>query len=1057
MEYDYDGLVDRDLVDQCDEIRTIANKKWLSPAHVSLSHLDRIKAKVYNFGLNDIKDLKATNIRERSPQTDPPLSTFSQQNAWGSNHSIPELIKQHSEAQHKRPGSAKPVAARTRPPSGRKSRPQSAKEQKPPLQPGERRAFGILGAKYDPADRPPNGVIFHSATMGWVGPPAGLKYPEKQTEGSKLGYYAASNTTPSAANGISLPDAEENFPRPPQASPISMDGTESESEKELVQERPKKVFEVYLSNIGYEEESRADFYEDHGKDDENLSPVVDEHPSHSPVLLRKPAPDAIHLSLPNMSDWNESYIEPDTERLLREAETLARTLDEKEQARKKNADLSSPKSNDKPEKLNEMEKTLRKNIHSQESSEKIFPKTDSTIKMNPSHPCLVEVESHMSSLQDQEKNGVPKNQNFSEAKKFPKSTEKAAVKFSDDKNMTFSITPRNIGRKVAELSTKSNKSSRSWSSPNIEYLVDAFSASKVTISSQDVCRRPPSGRQVKSSASQQKLETVNNDKTDSFFSDSSSDQLYPEKSVFDSQSPLKSTSAISGESRNDARKVENVPSCTRNHLKYTRPKSPNRPTTPITTVSVDYGPESEREEKPRKKKVSKDIVTMVQQISLSDDEGEVDLLPGNDGSSNENFSKEDGSTILHTVCKSKREKNYYEIARLGNHTVKDKDKAVKEDFSHLFKTTKTIEFDELKPKEVVVKSVIDGLLSGGKEKEKFMADSEERQERNRYRLQSAKVTQRPPGVPHLNLNHPPRPASQQSSVTMTTNKTHQPQEDNKKANTKKVLTRPSSAPVYGRKSRSSGGKVKENKNAEKSEAVVEMSQAEREKVIDNLLERTRTLLENKTDEITSETTEKPVLVKKERPMSAVSSVKRSKDTRRIKSAGPRRPDSCSHNDKYYSAYARTTPKSKSSGKRKIIWTEPCYINTKSSLNDEDDTEEYEECLELQRRLAEKGVDIAAETLERALYPPSGKSKYYDITASLPRSSSLTLLNHPRHWLPEEHKKLKAAEKALARANEIMHLQKRAEARKAKLKEMGVDKKKKKTKGKKKLKRSNSFG
>ncbi|KAL3871197.1 hypothetical protein ACJMK2_039213 [Sinanodonta woodiana] len=1001
MEYDYDSLVDRDRVDQCEEIRTIANKKWLSPAQVSLNHLDRIKAKVYNFSLTDVKDLKATNIRERSPLTDPPLSTFSQQNAWGSNHSIPELIKQHSEAQHKRPGSAKYAAAKTKLPSSRKPRPQSAKEQKPPLLPGERRTFGILGAKYDPADRPSNGVIFHSATMGWVGPPAGLKYPEKQIEGSNIGYHAASSTSPSTVpNGIFLPDAKENLPRPPQASPISMDG--SDSEKELEQDRPKKVFEIYLSNIGYENENNANLYEADGEVDEELSPFVDEHLTHSPVLLRKPTPDAIHLSLPHMSDWNESETEPDTERLLREAETLARTLDKKEQARKKNADFNSPKSKDKPENLNEIEKELRKNVHTQESSEKILSKTDSAIKMNPSHPCLVEMESYMSFLQDPDKTGVSENHNFSVAKKFSKSTEKAAVKFSEDKNMTFAITPRNIGRKVAELSTMSSKSSRSWSSPNTEYLVDAFSASKITISSQDVSRRPPSGRQVKSSTSQQNLETVSNDKTDSFISNSSSDQIYPEKSVFDSQITLKSTFAIAGESRNETRKAEKVPTCTRNHLKNARPKSPNRPTTPITTVSVDYGLESERDEKPRKKKASKDVVTMVQQISLSDDEVEGVLLSDSDDSSDENFSKEDGSANLHTVCKSKPEKNYYEIARLANYTVKDKDKAVTEDFSHLLKTTKTLEFDELKPKEIVVKSVIDGLLSGGKEKEKFMADSKERQEKNKYRLQSAKVTQQPPGVPHLNLNQPPRPASQQSSVTMTTNKTHQPQEDNKKTVTKKVLTRPSSAPVNGRKSRP--GKVKENKTVEKSknEAVAEMSQAEREKVIDNLLERTRTLLENKTDEVPSKSvTEKPTQVKKERPMSAVNSVK------------------------------RTSPKSKSSGKRKIIWTEPCYINTKSSLNDEDDTEEYEECLELQRQLAEKGVNIAAKTLER-------------------------LLSHPRHWLPEEHKKIKAAEKALARANEIMYLQKRAEARKAKLKEMGADKKKK-TNGKKKVKRSNSFG
>ncbi|KAH3778168.1 hypothetical protein DPMN_179621 [Dreissena polymorpha] len=81
---------------------------------------------------------------------------------------------------------------------------------------------------------------------------------------------------------------------------------------------------------------------------------------------------------------------------------------------------------------------------------------------------------------------------------------------------------------------------------------------------------------------------------------------------------------------------------------------------------------------------------------------------------------------------------------------------------------------------------------------------------------------------------------------------------------------------------------------------------------------------------------------------------------------------------------------------------------------EEETEEDIACQELERKLAEKGVNVSAATLQRALYPPSGRTKYYQISADLPRKPSLTLLSHPKTWLPEEYKQLQRAEKNLGR-------------------------------------------
>ena len=42
--------------------------------------------------------------------------------------------------------------------------------------------IAVKGAKYDPNGRPPKGIP-SSTTTGWVGPPAGLKYPDRPPSG----------------------------------------------------------------------------------------------------------------------------------------------------------------------------------------------------------------------------------------------------------------------------------------------------------------------------------------------------------------------------------------------------------------------------------------------------------------------------------------------------------------------------------------------------------------------------------------------------------------------------------------------------------------------------------------------------------------------------------------------------------------------------------------------------------------------------------------------------------------------------------------------------------
>lgn len=161
----------------------------------------------------------------------------------------------------------------------------------------------------------------------------------------------------------------------------------------------------------------------------------------------------------------------------------------------------------------------------------------------------------------------------------------------------------------------------------------------------------------------------------------------------------------------------------------------------------------------------------------------------------------------------------------------------------------------------------------------------------------------------------------------------------------------------------------------------------------------------------------------------------------------------SDNTRHYASYSRSRVRSapirRVSSEPKVRYTKPLYIHSKIPDDDVFTENEIEAHL-IHERLAADNVYIRPETLERALYPPSGKTLYYDIENKLPRSTSASLLSHPKVWLPVEYKQFKLAEKNLNRANEIIRRQELAEERKARLAELGsVTKKKKGKKGKKK--------
>ncbi|ELU06664.1 hypothetical protein CAPTEDRAFT_189298 [Capitella teleta] len=166
-------------------------RNWLKPADHSMAQLERIQATVYNFTLSDaaqIRNKKCLSQQNRSGSevsllsahsTDGPESNLGQKckSAWGSNSSIPDMIRQQTERQRRtRPESAKVIRS-GRPPSGRKGRPHSAKEcMHVPVAKdvdfGTINSIGVRGALVEPQQRPPGVSILGEGASGWASAPS---------------------------------------------------------------------------------------------------------------------------------------------------------------------------------------------------------------------------------------------------------------------------------------------------------------------------------------------------------------------------------------------------------------------------------------------------------------------------------------------------------------------------------------------------------------------------------------------------------------------------------------------------------------------------------------------------------------------------------------------------------------------------------------------------------------------------------------------------------------------------------------------------------------------
>ncbi|XP_077987131.1 uncharacterized protein LOC144441435 [Glandiceps talaboti] len=338
--------MNRKELERYELIRNIASRDWLSASSVSLTKLDQVKTSVYNLG-NTVTDTKSLKPRARSAQvyrrkksyteidTEPPLSRLSyQKTAWGSNSSIPELIRQQGERLH-RPESA---SSRRRPWSGRKvplspssqSGRQTAVDEQGSLMENRGPLILVKGERYDPRSRPPSGAVQYGAPDGEVAIPnthEDLDQLSKEQIENTLEEFVNSQPNANVHNLAKLSaayakeDAVSAPPPPPNASPdiermINGGGeTSDENPTETKYEQADQDdLKLNLDEMDRKEKSETEAKHSYKEINVKQSPRT--------LLLRRPTPEPVTFSIPTGKDnSNSDEDDLDTERLLNGATT----------------------------------------------------------------------------------------------------------------------------------------------------------------------------------------------------------------------------------------------------------------------------------------------------------------------------------------------------------------------------------------------------------------------------------------------------------------------------------------------------------------------------------------------------------------------------------------------------------------------------------------------------------------------------------------------------------------------------------------------------------------
>ncbi|KAL8608186.1 hypothetical protein ACOMHN_016641 [Nucella lapillus] len=714
---------DGDFIEDFEETSTIPKKDWFKPASASLARLDKVKpvATVYNLGLRDPRDLQAGRGKTAPVpvasllselQTEPPLSTVSYQKAaWGSQNSIPELFKLAANAgtRPSRPSSAK-TGSISKLPQGRKVRPQSAKD--PLCPPGKKKngsTFGVKGQKCDPSERAAKlAAPSVGGCIGWAGPPAGLCDPSSDMA---LNFISSANSEQQKSQ-MPPPPPPQSSPEPenknnsandddqysPSPSPVclslSLPSADVDASDDLDTGRLLEEVDRFVKTRKKKESQKMKYF----RADEHSPRKTGKAPTPQHSTQQKPLHDANTSASQDQErgktegDGSQASVTPQ----LNSAEKIVDSFEPQTNSLLQEIINGNNTSSDGEVSGSRLRSELSLDLESvseygEAETEEPFPPSNGFDleylgpahkgKKNRSHPIFLMPDKRpalhkeprppssgpkpRNDLQQNASNESPLKVALKEPKREPAmktSTQqknathvtRSGVQIREDCNITVDITPRNIGRKVSGKSRKAKPAN---------YLAD-FEI-KNELSSR------PTGEEKPNST-----------------------ELNPKPQITALRTKDKTVNLTSNTTTTAAA---------------------------ATTVSVIYDDKDNTSDKKKTRRrrgpmKEKDLVTMVSNLSLSDEDRtsevddaseEVDIPLQGPAGDQSGVEMVRSPSVL-----SRGERNYYDIAR--KHT-KDNPPGLEEKENFITMTTKTILFDPDKPTESVVKTILDPPLAKSKE------------------------------------------------------------------------------------------------------------------------------------------------------------------------------------------------------------------------------------------------------------------------------------------------------------------------------------------------------
>ncbi|CAH1272205.1 Hypp4787 [Branchiostoma lanceolatum] len=295
---------------------------WMRASGASLSRLDQVRPNVYTMGAQDPRSLRAGSARRRRSSgkqpgstpyqqidTEPPLALVTyQKTAWGSQTSIPELIRQQSERQRPLSG-RRPWSGRGVPPSPQRK---ESREQPPPRAPGG--LIAVLGEKYSPSERLPSGVATHN-TSTWVGPKSSRGAKDEDAEDTDRiiqEILDSQDQTDKSLAKMTRLYGESQPPPPPRGSPDL---------EQMIKDLPSQSDQQQGS-------PRQDGAE--GQQEPATEILVRQAPVPPTVpLLRRPAPEPIRFAIPTGDDdeGNEEDSDEELKRVITRTNDVSKDVD----------------------------------------------------------------------------------------------------------------------------------------------------------------------------------------------------------------------------------------------------------------------------------------------------------------------------------------------------------------------------------------------------------------------------------------------------------------------------------------------------------------------------------------------------------------------------------------------------------------------------------------------------------------------------------------------------------------------------------------------------------